>query len=143
MLSGLPFWEDSDDAILGNDDYLENREVNENTYSLQNDDIDSRFRNKLAEKIAMRAAAEKKAKRQLLQDLDAIKDRFAELEIHMKKQELDTSLEDAAVFLNELVTGNFYNLIQVLMTVVDSHTNSGTAQKEIIEIKHALKELTH
>jgi len=30
-----------------------------------------------------------------------------------------------------------------LMTVVDSHTNSGTAQKEIIEIKHALKELTH
>ena len=121
MLSGLPFWEDSDDAILGNDDYLENREVNENTYSLQNDDIDSRFRNKLAEKIAMRAAAEKKAKRQLLQDLDAIKDRFAELEIHMKKQELDTSLEDAAVFLNELVTGNFYNLIQVLMTVVDSH----------------------
>ena len=49
-------------------------------YTDQADGIESAFRNKLAERVVERIAAEKKAKMQLITDLEPIKEKFAEWE---------------------------------------------------------------
>ena len=65
-LSGVPFWEDADDGGLSDDEYLENTEVNKPMYTDQSDEVDSPFRNKLAEKVIQRVAIDKRGKMQLL-----------------------------------------------------------------------------
>ena len=71
-------------------------------YADQGDGIDSKYRNKLAERVVERMAAEKKAKNQLFTDLESIKDKFTEWEECMVKQELH-DLEGATEFLSSLV----------------------------------------
>ena len=61
-LSGLPFWEDTDDGMYSSDEYVENAEVNKPKYADQSDEVDSPYRNQLAEKVIERVAMEKKGK---------------------------------------------------------------------------------
>ena len=103
VLSGVPFWEESDESLLeDSDEYLNNSETNDPMYADQGDGIDSKYRNKLAERVVERMAAEKKAKNQLFTDLESIKDKFTEWEECMVKQELH-DLEGATEFLSSLV----------------------------------------
>ena len=143
VMAGLPFWEESDDSLLDDsDDYLTASETNRPMYADQSDEVDSPHRNKLAERVVERIAAEKKAKIQLLQDLDSIKDKFAEWESHMTKQELH-DLPGASEFLNNLVEQTHYNLMLIFMTLQDTNGAEGTATKELYQIKDLLKSMTH
>ena len=72
-------------------------------YADQSDEVDSPFRNNLAEKVIQRIALEKQGKMQLLQDLDLIKDKFSEYESHMGSLDLQSDLKQAGDFLNQLV----------------------------------------
>lgn len=88
--SGLPFWDDGDDAIFGDeDDYLDNKEIADPQYSRQNENIDLKYKNQVAKKITDRMFEQKKHKMQLMQELDSIKDHFSEWQTSMKCQELD------------------------------------------------------
>ena len=63
VMAGLPFWEESDESLLeDSEDYLNNAEANKPMYADQSDEVDSPHRNKLAERVVERIAAEKKAK---------------------------------------------------------------------------------
>ena len=103
VMAGLPFWEESDESLLDDsEEYLNSVEPNKPMYADQSDEVDSPHRNKLAERVVERVAAEKKAKMQLITDLEAIKDKFTDWESSMNKQELH-DLQGASEFLNSLV----------------------------------------
>lgn len=61
----------------------------------------------------------------------------------MKLQELDADIYAAAIFLNENVQNNYLLLLLALYNIQDIHGVAGTCQKEMVEIRHALKLLTH
>ena len=144
VMAGLPFWEESDDAdfLEDSDDYLAGTGANKPMYADQSDEVDSPHRNKLAERVVERIAAEKKAKMQLITDLEAIKDKFGEWESAMSKQEL-RDLPGAAEFLNSLVEQTYYNLMLIFMSLQDTNGADGTATKELYQIKDLLKSMTH
>jgi hypothetical protein len=59
-------------------------------------------------------AEEKKQKMRLIQELENIKDKFAELNKVMKKLELDESLDRAIDFLTEQVALSYYGVLYCL-----------------------------
>ena len=62
-LSGASFWEDADDGAISSDEYLDNQSINKPMYSDQSDEVDSPYRNKVANKIIKKVEIEKKGKR--------------------------------------------------------------------------------
>jgi len=72
-------------------------------YADQSDAIESQHRNVLAQKIVLRIAEEKRSKVKLLQEIETIKDKFAEWERHMRCLELASDIKQAGEFLNQLV----------------------------------------
>jgi hypothetical protein len=105
--SGLPFWEDGpDDALDGQDEYLvsesDSGEGSEKAeYSKLNDAVETPTRNALAIKIIEKVAKEKKARTQLIQDLDVMKDKFVTWGTQMKHLDHHLDLKTAADFLGE------------------------------------------
>ena len=94
-MSGLPFWEDGDDGEDGGssgDEYLATERVNDPMYADQSDSVDNPRRNQLALKVANRIAEEKRAKMQLLQEIELLKERFAGWERHMRALELTSDV---------------------------------------------------
>ena len=141
-MAGLPFWDESDESFFDDsDEYLQNASPNDPMYADQADGIESPYRNKLAERVVERIAAEKKAKMQLITDLEPIKEKFAEWEACLEKQELH-DVASAAQFLNSQVEQAYYNLLLIFMNVSDSNATDGTATKEIIEVKDVLRHLS-
>ena len=65
MLSGLPFWQETDE-LTDSDDYLDNEDINDPMYADQSDAVNSKYRNHLALKVSARVSEEKKAKLKLL-----------------------------------------------------------------------------
>jgi hypothetical protein len=61
VMSGVPFWEESEEALFNDEEY-QNNESNDPQYSNQTDDITSSFKNKLAEQLAQRIVMEKRFK---------------------------------------------------------------------------------
>lgn len=55
MLSGLPFWDETDE-VTDSDDYLSNEETNDPMYADQSDAVNSKYRNQLALKVSERIA---------------------------------------------------------------------------------------
>ena len=54
VMSGLPFWEEGDDAIFGdNDDYLDEKNMNDPQYSKQNEDIETKYKNQVTMKVSI------------------------------------------------------------------------------------------
>lgn len=46
VMSGLPFWEEGDDALFGdNDEYLDDKNIGNPQYSRQNEDIETKYKN--------------------------------------------------------------------------------------------------
>lgn len=84
VLSGLPFWEDGNDAIIDMDSESDNESKQLSKESLK----DIGYKNTLAQKVVEKMAEEKKQKLMLIQDLENIKDKFTELSTVMKKLEL-------------------------------------------------------
>lgn len=58
---------------------------------------------------------------QLLQDLEAVKDRFLVYESIMNKQEMSTSLTRAATFLNDIHQINFFSVLFILQQMQDNY----------------------
>jgi len=145
VMCGLPFWEEADDAMFGDDgdDYLTSKDINNPQYSKMQENIDFQYKNLVAQKITAKMAAEKKHKMQLMQELDSIKDHFNEWQTAMRLQELDSDLFAAANYLNENVQNNYLLLLLALYNIQDLHGVAGTCQKEMIEVRNALKLLTH
>ena len=103
VMSGAPFWDDFEDAESSEDDYIKNENINNPMYADQSDAVESPHRNQLALKVVARVAEEKRAKMKLLQEIELIKDKFAEWEKHMRGLELHTDIKQAGEFLNQLV----------------------------------------
>ena len=129
--------------MISSDEYLDNTEVNRPMYADQSDEVDSPYRNKLAEKVIERVAMEKRGKMQLLQDLDLMKDKFAEWENHMKSLDLQHDFRGAAEFLGQLVQQNYYNLLLIFSTMVDAHGSEGTAPKEMSNVREVVRLMSH
>ena len=55
--------EDADDGAISSDEYLDNQSINKPMYSDQSDEVDSPYRNKVANKIIKKVEIEKKCKR--------------------------------------------------------------------------------
>lgn len=144
VLSGLPFWEDGEDALFNDDDdpYLGNDENNPQ-YSLADDGADGPYRNQLAEQVTQRLALDKKHKNQLINELDSMKDLFDALAKRMKAQELHLDISKATQFLQETIQTNFMNLVFVLGQIRDSHCFKHDAQKEIHAINSMFKLFSH
>jgi len=142
VLAGLPFWDDAgvDDE---SDEYLENSQTNNPMYADQSDAVESPYRNQLALRVAERVAEEKRAKMKLLQEIDQLKEKFAELEKHMRGLELYQDVRQAGEFLNQLVQQAYYSLMLVFMSMQDSHGEKGTALKEMHQVREVLRLLTH
>lgn len=67
----------------------------------------------------------------MFRDLDVMKDKFDELAVMMKNQEMNIDLVGASSFLGEQATLCFNNIIMVLMSVMDSQSLTSDAQKEL------------
>lgn len=76
--SGIPFWEANLEPIQNVEDKeaedLKNQD--QTPYSLQTDEAESAFKNKLAEETVSKIAVLKKHRIQLITELDSIKDVF-------------------------------------------------------------------
>ena len=72
------------------------------------------YKNLLASQAVDRMAKEKKFKLTLLQELESIKDKFAELELLMKKLELQDNMDQAAMFMQEQVKVSYYAILSCL-----------------------------
>ena len=105
VLSGVPFWEDDDGDLtdLDSDDYLDNSATNNPMYADQSDAVDSPHRNQLALKVVARIAEEKRLKMKLLQEIELMKDKFAEISKHMTGLDLNRDIRQAGEFLNQLI----------------------------------------
>lgn len=125
VLAGVPFWEEGDEALfaaLNDDDEDEERKTSPGDEADRFEDGGHRpLKNILATTVAERIAKEKREKMQLLQDLEAVKDRFLVYESIMNKQEMSTSLPRAATFLNDLHHINFYAVLFILHQMQDNY----------------------
>ena len=112
-MSGALFWEDNEE--FDEDPYETNEEYDENNqYSNQDDGPEAPSKNALAMRLAEKVAIEKKNRNQLINEVDAVKDKFSAIAAVMKKQELDGDMAAATEYLTELVQLNFYNLLMTL-----------------------------
>ena len=84
VLSGLPFWEEGEDALFNDDDPYNDNDENNPQYSLADDGAEGPYRNQLAEQVTQRIALDKKHKNQLINELDSMKDCFDALGKRMK-----------------------------------------------------------
>lgn len=117
VLAGVPFWEEGDEALfaaLNDDDEDGEHKATASDADRFEDGGHRPQKNILATIVAERIAKEKREKMQLLQDLEAVKDRFSVYESIMNKQEMSTSLSRAATFLNDLHHINFYGVLFIL-----------------------------
>ena len=105
--------------------------------------MESPHRNQLALKVVARVAEEKRAKMKLLQEIELIKDKFAEWEKHMRGLELNSDIKQAGEFLNQLVQQNYYALLLVFMSMQDTHGTAGTAAKEMHQIREVTRLISH
>jgi len=101
VLSGVPFYEEGDDALFADMDETEEEEVDHRrgakkparqTVTKFDDDGHKPLKNVLATKASEKVALEKQEKRQLIQDLETIKDKFTFYFGIMKKQEMASNL---------------------------------------------------
>jgi hypothetical protein len=115
VLSGVPFYEEGDDALFGD---MDEEESEQEVATPQKDARgrpkgklgESKFpeeghrplKNELAGKVAEKVALDKREKMQLMQDLEGIKDKFTDYEAIMKKQEMASNMVRAETFLSEL-----------------------------------------
>ena len=72
-----------------------------------------------------------------------MKDKFDEIAVMMKNQEMNIDLVGAAAFLGEQATLCFNNIILVLMSVMDSQSLTTDAQKELDQLRGTLRHLSH
>jgi hypothetical protein len=101
------------------------------------------LKNVLAAKVSEKIAIEKRAKMLLLQDLESVKDRFMEYEIIMKKQEMASSIQRSATFLNEIHNITFYGVLSILYQLQDNYFKDSKGQKEIQFINEVIMGLSH
>jgi hypothetical protein len=121
VLAGVPFWEEGDEALfadLDDEDEDSHQEADANGFE---DGGHRPLKNVLATRVAERMANEKREKMQLLQDLEAVKDRFLVYESIMNKQEMSTSLTRAATFLNDIHQINFFSVLFILQQMQDNY----------------------
>ena len=142
VMSGVPFWEESEEALFNDEEY-QNNESNDPQYSNQTDDITSSFKNKLAEQLAQRIVMEKRFKNQLVNELDTMKENFHNWGKRMKAMDLHLDMNGAAKFLGELVQINYYNMLQTLISLRDDYCKRGVAQKELHIINSLVKTFSH
>lgn len=92
VLSGVPFWEQSDQEFFDDMAGSETEEEALRSYSARGGkDEQTAHRpsqNKLALQVAEKIAKEKSEKLQLNQDLESVRERFQSLERIMSKQEM-------------------------------------------------------
>ena len=61
----------------------------------------------------------------------------------MRALELNSDIRQAGDFLHQLVQQFYYSLTLVLMQIQDTHSEKGTALKEMSQLKELLRVLTH
>ena len=72
-----------------------------------------------------------------------IKDKFNEYENHMNSLGLKSDLRQAGEFLNHLVQQNYYSLLLVFNSMVDSNGNEGKAPKEMSNVREVIRLMSH
>jgi hypothetical protein len=143
VLAGVPFWEEGDEALfadLDDEDEDSHQEADANGFE---EGGHRPLKNVLATRVAERMANEKREKMQLLQDLEAVKDRFLVYESIMNKQEMSTSLTRAATFLNDIHQINFYSVLFILQQMQDNYFKEQKGQKEVQFINELIQNLSH
>lgn len=154
VLSGVPFWEEGEDALFDSDDEDAQSGAEgqaEEPAHVEAKVDDDRFdegghkplRNVLAAKVVDKLADQKREKMQLMQDLETIKENFTNLEVIMKKQEMASSLKRACDFLAEQHQVRFYGILATLYERQDRHYKDKKGQKEIAFIQHVIRALSH
>jgi hypothetical protein len=103
VLSGLPFWEISEEELMAGDS-------DERTGLI----ADLGYKNQLAVKVVERMALEKRYKMTLNQDVEAVKDKFASIEKVMTRLELNGNIETAAQFLIDYSHIAYYTIANSL-----------------------------
>jgi len=130
VLSGLPFWEISEEELLA---------PQEETHSI--DEIG--YKNSLASKVVERMALEKRYKMTLNQDVEAVKDKFAHIEKVMTRLEMNASIEKASQFLLEYSQIAYFSIVNSVGQVMDKLIKDFKGQKETIELNKVLITLYH
>ena len=165
VLSGVPFYEESDDALFGDMSGEETGNEEEEkpetpktkkhfgrpqekkktveVNKFEEPDGHKPLKNVLAGIVADKIADEKREKMQLNQDLETIKDKFIEYENMLKRQELKGFFDDAANFLTDINTITFYGILYILYQVQDHYYSSNKGQKEINFINEVVQNLSH
>ena len=88
-------------------------------------------------------AEEKRTKATLFQELENVKDKFAELRVAMDKMELNESVEKCALYLNQQAALSYYGIIYSLGVVQDNYHKQMVGNKEVIYINEVFKKLAH